>query len=686
MALPFTIYLANIPFLNKNYLITNGKEVKDTGIYNSVEINNVNFINNITYNRNYLNVEPTSISFIIDIDDNSFFNVLWNKYNAVYFSDSTDENYRILRIEKLMYVSSKKVRVEAVETIYNIIKSSFEVTSNINVSLLKSHETFIRYGYAYDSILNTAGTANFSINGDTDLYTPIGEEIVMPLTRGLKAIEQNYGLETLTSWLNNNVRFWVVVYLQPDTYTVDTKSVVLGKSTYEGMSLPYAVLSCPFIPNNVYKLINRNTGLEDETISITNLFTFIDAIDQSKIYAIKCYPYSMFMRAGNASIDDTNLIISNTTFANTYGTGLGFFYVKYLNGSFISNPITTDFTGYPKMCDSSYAFTNDDLATTENPYIAGNTNILAINDFMGNRKNLNLIWLGNYTQLLFKVVMPQLLETSTYYVDFASNSSNSLYKNVPSNQMNYLVGSMNFSLSYTVDALNRFLGSNTNWYKSNMNTLKNNLSKIIVKGFSSLGSSAEKAVSEPTLLQAAQDVNASATSFRTNLLTGAMDFATAKRNLNYQLENIENSPDELIQASSDIMLYNSVLKPRVYLVWYSATELQKELLLRNFLYRGLHLNKYISSDSVNKYINITSNKYDKTYLKYVEGDFDLYYNQPNQLKDAGMLDYKQLDKLSRLFSDGCKLVRYNTTSYTLNDNNFNENNIQNMIDEETFNG
>lgn len=686
MALPFTIYLANIPFLNKNYLITNGKEVKDTGIYNSVEINNVNFINNITYNRNYLNVEPTSISFIIDIDDNSFFNVLWNKYNAVYFSDSTDENYRIYRIEKLMYVSSKKVRVEAVETIYNIIKSSFEVTSNINVSLLKSHETFIRYGYAYDSILNTAGTANFSINGDTDLYTPIGEEIVMPLTRGLKAIEQNYGLETLTSWLNNNVRFWVVVYLQPDTYTVDTKSIVLNKSTYEGMSLPYAVLSCPFIPNNVYKLINRNTGLDDETISIENLFTFINAIDQSKIYTIKCYPYSMFMSAGSASIDDTNLIISNTTFANTYGTGLGFFYVKYLNGSFISNPITTDFTGYPKMYDSSYAFTKDDLATTENPYIAGNTNILAINDFMGNRKNLNLIWLGNYTQLLFKVVMPQLLETSTYYVDFASNSSNSLYKNVPSNQMNYLVGSMNFSLSYTVDALNRFLGSNTNWYKSNMNTLKNNLSKIIVKGFSSLGSSAEKAVSEPTLLQAAQDVNASATSFRTNLLTGAMDFATAKRNLNYQLENIENSPDELIQASSDIMLYNSVLKPRVYLVWYSATELQKELLLRNFLYRGLHLNKYISSDSVNKYINITSNKYDKTYLKYVEGDFDLYYNQPNQSKDAGMLDYKQLDKLSRLFSDGCKLVRYNTTSYTLNDNNFNENNIQNIIDEETFNG
>lgn len=686
MALPFTIYLANIPFLNKNYLITNGKEVKDTGIYNSVEINNVNFINNITYNRNYLNVEPTSISFIIDIDDNSFFNVLWHKYNAVYFSDSTDENYRIYRIEKLMYVSSKKVRVEAAETIYNIIKSSFEVTSNINVSLLKSHETFIRYGYAYDSILNPSGTANFSINGDTDLYTPIGEEIVMPLTRGLKAIEQNYGLETLTSWLNDKVRFWVVVYLQPDTYTVGAKSVVLGKSTYEGMSLPYAVLSCPFIPNNVYKLINRNTGLDDETISITNLFTFIDAIDQSKIYAIKCYPYSMFMRAGSASIDDTNLIISNTTFANTYGTGLGFFYVKYLNGSFISNPITTDFTGYPKMYDSSYTFTNDDLATTENPYIAGNTNILAINDFMGNRKNLNLIWLGNYTQLLFKVVMPQLLETTTYYVDFASNSSNSLYKNVPSNQMNYLVGSMNFSLSYTIDALNRFLGSNTNWYKSNMNTLKNNLSKIIVKGFSSLGSSAEKAVSEPTLLQAAQDVNASATSFRTNLLTGAMDFATAKRNLNYQLENIENSPDELIQASSDIMLYNSVLKPRVYLVWYSATELQKELLLRNFLYRGLHLNKYISSDSVNKYINITSNKYDKTYLKYVEGDFDLYYNQPNQPKDTGMLDYKQLDKLSGLFSDGCKLVRYNTTSYTLNDNNFNENNIQNIIDEETFNG
>lgn len=32
------------------------------------------------------------------------------------------------------------------------------------------------------------------------------------------------------------------------------------------------------------------------------------------------------------------------------------------------------------MYDSSYTFTNDDLATTENPYIAGNTNILAIND------------------------------------------------------------------------------------------------------------------------------------------------------------------------------------------------------------------------------------------------------------------------------------------------------------------
>ena len=679
MALPFSIYLANIPFLNKNYLITNGKEVKDTGIYNSVKIINVNFINNITY-RNYLNVEPTSISFIIDIDDNSFFNVLWNKYNAVYFSDNTDENYRIYKIEKLMYVSSKKVRIEAVETIYNIIKASFNVEQSIDISLLKSHETFIRYGYAYDSILNASGQANFSINGDTDLYTPLGEEVVMPLTKGLKAIEQDYGLEILTSWLNQNVRFWVVVYLQPDTYTVDAKSVVLNKSTYEGMSLPYAVLSCPFIPRNVYKLINRNTGLDDETISIENLFTFINSIDQSRIYAIKCYPYSMFMRSGSASVDDTNLIINNTTFANTYGTGLGFFYIKYLNGSFISKPITTDFTGYPKMSDSTYVFTNDDLATTENPYIAGNTNILAINDFMGNRKNLNLIWLGSYTQLLFKVVMPQLLETSTYYVDFASNTSNSLYKNVPANQMNYLVGCMNFNLSYTVDALNRFLGSNTNWYKSNMNTLKNNLSKIIVKGLASF----EKARSETSLLKATQDIMASATSFRSNLLTGAMDFATAKRNLNYQLENIENSPDELIQVSSDITLYNSVIKPRIYLVWYSATDLQKELLLHNFLYKGLHLNKYISSDNVNKYINITNNKYDKTYLKFVEGDFDLYYNQPNQPKDAGMLDYKQLDKLSRLFTDGCKLVRYNTTSYTLNDNNFNENNIQNMIDEETF--
>lgn len=684
MALPFSTYLANIPFLNKNYLITNGKEVKDTGVYNSVEIINVNFINNITFNRNYLNVEPTSISFIIDIDDNSFFNVLWNKYNAVYFSDNTDKNYRIYKIEKLMYVSSKKVRIDAVETIYNIIKASFNVEQSIDISLLKSHETFIRYGYAYDSILNVSGQANFSINGDTDLYTPLDEEIVMPLTKGLKPIEQDYGLEILTSWLNQNVRFWVVVYLQPDTYIVDTKSVVLNKSTYEGMSLPYAVLSCPFIPGNVYKLINRNTGLDDETISIENLFTFINSIDQSRIYAIKCYPYSMFTRAGSASVDDTNLIINNTTFANTYGTGLGFFYVKYLNGSFISNPITTDFTGFPKMSDSTYVFTNDDLATTENPYIAGNTNILALNDFMGNRKNLNLIWLGNYTQLLFKVVMPQLLETSTYYVDFASNTSNSLYKNVPPGQMNYLVGCMNFSLSYTVDALNRFLGSNLNWYKSNMNTLKNNLYKIIVKGFGSLSSSSEKAVSDPTLLQGAQEINASATRFRTNLLTGTMDFATAKRNLNYQLESIENSPDELIQVSSDIMLYNSVIKPRIYIVWYSATDLQKELLLHNFLYRGLRLNKYISSDNVNKYINITNNKYDKTYLKFVEGDFDLYYNQPNQPKEAGMLDYKQLDKLSRLFSEGCKLVRYNTTSYTLNDNNFNENNIQNLIDEETF--
>lgn len=392
----------------------------------------------------------------------------------------------------------------------------------------------------------------------------------------------------------------------------------------------------------------------------------------------------MFRRAGSASINDTDLIISNTTFANAYGTGLGFFYVKYLIGSFTSNPVTTDFAGFPKMTDSTYVFNHNDLATSENPYIAGNTNMLAINDFMGNRKNLNLIWLGSYTHLLFKVVMPQLLETTTYYVDFVSNLSNSLYKNVPSGQMNYLVGSMNFSLSYTVDALNRFLGSNTNWYKSNMNTLKNNLYKTIVRGFSSLGGSAEKAFSEPTILQALQGVSASITSFRTNLLTGAMDFATAKRNLNYQLENIENSPDELIQASSDIMLYNSVLKPRVYLVWYSTTELQKELLLRNFLYRGLHLNKYISSDSVNKYINITNNNYDKTYLKYVEGDFDLYYDQPNLPKDAGMLDYKQLDKLSRLFSGGCKLVRYNTTPYTLNDNNFNENNIQNIIDEETF--
>ena len=135
---------------------------------------------------------------------------------------------------------------------------------------------------------------------------------------------------------------------------------------------------------------------------------------------------------------------------------------------------------------------------------------------MGNRKNLNLIWLGSYTQLLFKVVMPQLLETSTYYVDFASNTSNSLYKNVPPNQMNYLVGCMNFSLSYTVDALNRFLGSNLNWYKSNMNTLKNNLYKVIVKGFGSLSSASGKALSEPTLLQSAQDVNASVTSFRTN--------------------------------------------------------------------------------------------------------------------------------------------------------------------------
>ena len=41
MALPFTIYLANIPFLNKNYLITNGKEVKDTGIYNFEYARNV---------------------------------------------------------------------------------------------------------------------------------------------------------------------------------------------------------------------------------------------------------------------------------------------------------------------------------------------------------------------------------------------------------------------------------------------------------------------------------------------------------------------------------------------------------------------------------------------------------------------------------------------------------------------
>lgn len=665
----FKIYLANIPFIDKNFIITNGNYNIDSLVnYDyEIEVDNLNII------------DDTTISFIALLKDIQFTNLLFNQYNAIYVTNSGN-SARLYRITSINYTSACRVRIVGKEVFYNIIKDKLNASFTNNYSNLKSHETFVKYGYAYDSILTSTGRPNFSSTMNTDLYTPLRYEVNCNLELSKTTLFPNITITNPTDtsatedeiklWLNNYCYYWIFVYLQPGSYKLNDIEFTLGASIYNGLVLPYGIIAVPLCRDN-YKIFLDNTEIYIDWLS-----EVLSEIDQNRIYNIKLYPYPPSVIYNDCKIVDNNLYITTMNncaliekvFTNTIN-------VVTVHDTYDTDISLASISNIPKLCNPNYTFTAEDLATFDNPYVAGNTNKLYLTDYCGNEKEISLLGLGEIGTIRFNINMPAILESTTYNVDLEIENINaykSFYQYIPYKEQNYLVGNFNYGLSYSVDQLNSFLGSNKNWYKMQLIAQGG---KFVDNHLKMINASAGEALSGklPTSLSTI------------NVARNIIGLGNSIWKNNLYIDNLKNAPDKIITTSGDFSTLFSFIYPfRICLSLRTCSDIIKKLVLDDFVYRGLYLNKYVDDGA--KYFNITNNKFDKKYLKYFEGNCELYLNIPTQSQTLEKyIDYNKVNNINSMFNEGVKLINYTKNNDNLNSNSWNENNIMINIDERSFN-
>ena len=726
------IYLANIPFARSDNQIlqtSNNDNIFNTSYTGDmVEVDNLRILQNGT------------ISFIIDLSLNSIYALDYDTYNSVVVptrdKDGVETGDNLYyKIRAIAYTSATNYLVTADPLYYNAIK---DTTALIGPKNIKSKSSFIKRGYAYDSIVKNS-KLNLSSKGDTDIYMR-GDfpEATLPLYH--QKIQLNHLTENTTfpsgdvgltnQVLNSYILGWCIYYLALGTKekhndtelnnaTICTDGFNLSTSNdyflVNALSQPYAVCVAPIVnmkqleeDSKVIKLVWTDGGSPETTYTLYNNFEAVTFLDNIIVNGSANVIYSKVVK--NCPILDENFYSITSTSAlgvTTYtiklkgvyedivplvddsNTSYALLNLMKMNGrTRYSMPIsrnTLTTYGYPKGFDNSnLTLVKADIATKENPYLVANMTRLQVSNKTGGAFNYTPLQIGRFENLIFGMVeslTPDVTKEYCYIDKTKSSLADTLLRDISKQQLTGLVDEVDNSYPYSKDQLNTFLASNKNFYQQ----WKTGLITRVIGRYGGMADSIANMRTGLSLrdkkgfIGSAYQSEASMTKIT---LANNLDIYSSLKEYQYYTDNLLNAPDELMNVNGNVFYSIQLGLFGFFIDLFGVNDLSKKIAYQDFIQRGMLLNRFIETSEVSKYVSLTSNAFDKAQIKYCEGVFDFYYDK-TLLKSSSKIDYKLLNNLKEIYANGVHIYNVDNITHTLYSNSSQyENEILYNVDQE----
>lgn len=634
----YIVKLCYLPLLtDPTFLFTQPLSISSELVDNGVKANNISFIND---------------ELMVTVDDtlngtvNS--NLFKSNYNCLLLYNDNVDYIEVYKVTSINFIGGKQVRVKARLTNYSIDKK--EVVDNettyllTNRTELRSKCGFVKYGYAYDSILKLDGTLNLDGVGGTDIYK--GDRLECSILNYRKKMnfrcifdDVNTPNDSISNSFNECFNAWLYIYCEPREYkTVDDVAYNIPRVTISGvtqspnMTLPYGVIVAPLTKTGKPMLIDNGSFNYSHFIEVYSPYIYSVKVSGKPPFKLLTSQIESFNNGYKIKTNDGVLTNSFNSIEQTNG-------VCYLTKTDLQPFETTPLLysdlypyyprGFNKQTVSKQEFENFKY----NPYIKSLGTNVRISDSVGGTKDFNPIELGFINDGIvlqyYEALTPDI--TKIYITPKIANLEMSLLKE---NVDKTYIGSVNevdLSLPYSQDQLVTFLANNKNFFQQKFSmAFLTGMGDSLRSFLTYIGGNKIGGISKQT--QAIEDV--------------AVDIG----NMVLNIQNLSASPDTLNNVKSNYLWLLSIqedLKPVIEI--YSADDYTLKSAYQRFCEFGIKLDKYVDEIELRKYLNFnTVYPHDKTEYKYINCDVKLYGYYTWFLK--------QQDILERELADGIFLV------------------------------
>lgn len=648
--MPYIVKLCYLPLLNDNsYYFTQPFQVSKVLVEGGFTANNISFKND---------------EIMVTVDDtlggttNS--NLFKSNYNCLLLYNDNKNYFEIYHINQISFIGGKQIRIVGTLSHYTIDKVN--VAENEYNYILQNRETlkskcgFIRYGYAYDSVLKSDGTVNIDGKGGTDIYKPVEIRNIDLLKYrkklNFRCIYNTDGTpnDELSNSFSECFNGWLYIYCEAREYqTANNTPYTISRVTVTGvtqspnMTLPYGVIVAPLNKQNKPILIGGGSFNYADFIERYSPYIYNVKVSGKPPFKLLSSQIESFNDGYKIKTVDGSLVNNFNSIAETDGIC----WLTRVNlEPFETTPVEYAelYPFYPRGFDKQIVSKQEFENYNYNPYIKGHGTLVRISDGFGGIKDYTPFDLGFIEDGIvfeyYETLTPDI--TKIYLTPKISMLEKSLLQLNMDKTYIGLVNNVDLSMPYSQDQLTTFLASNKNFFQQKMvNTLVNFWGETERSANSFVGSYFSKSIGGM----------ANAVNRQSEAL---YDLGLSIYNTNITKDNLKSAPDKLNDIKSNflwLLMIQEDLKPVIEI--YTADDYTLKSAYNRFCEYGIKLDKFIDEAEIDKYINIYENvtglyAHDKLNYKYIEGDVTLY----------GFYSWylQQQNRLSKQFSNGVKLI------------------------------
>ena len=696
----YTIYFGFLP-KNTTILQRNTPVFPDSSISSCYTFD----VSQISYGAN------GDASFVISLNDVKIergaiecFNAFFVKHKAKNGGVETTY-YTPYQIINTDYTGSINVKITGRLAPYVKELSIKDDTTDVSLQWanLNFRDTYIKYGYKYNSILKSNGSVNFSTTGATDLYckpeTPIKCDILKyseKVKHNISSIDDDFNTICMDT-------LWELAYIQPNTsvFSDDQTFPRTKKRTNNNgyIELPYFITCRPINSEYTWKIAGG--GQYHDVVA--NYDTICD-VYQSYIIGKQVVPLPPFLlNTGSTETyidEDNKIIIIGPSLSNPYISTSQMFHetastyvwgirINELPAVYSGSVNSTNYTNNGLFTCYLQTFTANDLGTkSKNPYVNLHTQELRLSDNLGNYYTYPLINLGELEGIGVKTYMSFDAGTTFLYtcIDTAK-ATGSLYNTYMGKDYRGLSCAFNNTLMWETNLLKDYMAQNKNFYyqrnvldhdklvADEMTGIAKNYTGNIVSAIASGGASL--LVGGITSMW-----NKTYDTMKEQLIDYPYKIATEDT----QLDNLQSAPANIKGAFNDSLMYSNNRQMGIYIDFYIADEITVNTLFQQFIRKGIYINRYVNDTDAKNYLTITNNNYDRKYLKYAQANTNVLDTTATTLTSTVECERTCLGQLALNLINGCYVFYDNDSNATLIvANSQYENNIYNLYLTDTNN-